>query len=91
MFTDCFEDRILIILESIFIACSIVLLFPYNNMIASFICRTTQIPYDLALSVTSAGFGNNIIILLFVIEIILLVYFIEKFIPTCIERLVWDY
>ena len=91
MITNCFEDKILIILESIFIACAIVLFFPYNNMIASFICRATQIPYDLALTVTSIGFGNNIIVLLFTFEIVLVVLFIEKFIPTCIERLVWDY
>lgn len=54
MFTDCFEDRILIILESILITCSAVLLCPYNKMIAVDICRATQIPYDLVLSVTSA-------------------------------------
>lgn len=89
MFTDCFEDKILVILELIFITCSAVLLFQYNQVIADGICRVMQIPYDLALTVTSAGFGNNIIILLFVAEVVLLVLFIEKFIPTCIHKLVW--
>ncbi len=50
-----------------------------------------EIPYDLALTVTSVGLGNNIIILLLVAEIILAVLFIEKFIPTCIHKLVWGY
>lgn len=89
MFTYCFEDKILVILESIFITCSAVLLFQYNQVIADGICKATQIPYDLVLSVTSAGFGNNIMILLFIFELVLVVLFIEKLIPTFIEKIVW--
>ncbi len=36
------------------------------------------------------GFGNNIMILLFTLEIVLVVLFIERLVPTCIEKLVWN-
>lgn len=92
MFTGRFEDnKLLVILESLFIMSTAMLLFQYDQAIAVSICSAMQIPYDLALTVTSAGFGNNIIILLLVVEIILAVLFIEKFIPTCIHKLVWEY
>lgn len=48
-------------------------------------------PIDLALTVTSAGFGYNIIILLLVAEIILSVLFIEKLIPMFVDKLIWRY
>lgn len=92
MFTGRFEDnKLLVILESLFIMSTAMLLFQYDQAIAVSTCSAMQIPYDLALTVTSAGFGNNIIILLLVVEIILAVLFIEKFIPTCIHKLVWEY
>lgn len=92
MFTGRFEDsKLLVILESLFIMSTVMLLFQYNQAIAVSICSTMEIPYDLALTVTSVGLGNNIIILLLVAEIILAVLFIEKFIPTCIHKLVWGY
>lgn len=34
MFTNCFEDKILVVLESIFITCLTIILNPYNNIIA---------------------------------------------------------
>ena len=90
MFTGRFEDsKFLIVMESLFIACVSVLFVHQNKIIADFICEATQIPFDLSLSVTSAGFGYNIIILLLVAEIILAVLFIEKFIPMFVEKLVW--
>ncbi len=54
MFIGCFENRTLIICESILIICSSILFSPYNRAITYTICKATQIPYDLALSVTSA-------------------------------------
>lgn len=90
MFTGRFEDsKFLIVMESLFIACVSVLFVHQNKIIADSICEATQIPFDLSLSVTSAGFGYNIIILLLVAEIILAVLFIEKFIPMFVEKLVW--
>lgn len=92
MFTGRFEDsKFLIVLESVFIACVSAVFIHNNKMIADSICEAKQIPFDLALTVTSVGLGNNIIILLLVAEIILAVLFIEKFIPTCIHKLVWGY
>lgn len=90
MFTNCFEDKILVVLESMFITCLTIILNPYNNIIADFICEATQIPFDFALNVTSAGFGYNIIILLLVAEIILAVLFVEKLIPMLIHKLIWN-
>ena len=92
MFTGRFEDsKFLIVMESLFIAFCIVLFVHQNKIIADSICEATQIPFDLSLSVTSAGFGYNIIILLLVAEIILAVLFIEKFIPMFVDKLVWGY
>lgn len=90
MFIGYFKNRTLIICESILIVCSIILFSPYNRAIMETICKATQIPYDLALTVTSVGFGNNIMILLFTFEVVLVVLFIEKLVPTCIEQLVWS-
>lgn len=92
MFTGRFEDsKFLIVMESLFIACVSVLFVHQNKIIAGSICEATKIPFDLALSVTSAGFGYNIIILLSVLEIILAVLFIEKFIPMFVDKLIWRY
>ena len=90
MFTGRFEDsKFLIVMESLFIAFCSVLFISQNKIIADSICEATQIPFDLELTVMSAGFGNNIIILLLVAEIILAVLFIEKFIPRLIDKIVW--
>lgn len=92
MFTGRFEDsKFLIIMVSLFITCVSVLFVHQNKIIADSICEATKIPFDLALTVTSAGFGYNIIILLLVAEIILAVLFIEKFIPRLIDKIVWGY
>lgn len=90
MFTGRFDNKVSIGCESILIAFSMPLLSSCNIFIAKTICSLTNIPYDLALSVMSAGFGNNIIILLSVVEIILIVLFIEKLIPMIIEKIVWS-
>ena len=90
LFTGRFEDsKFLIIMESLFIACVSVLFAHQNKIIADSICEVTKIPFDLALTVASAGFGYNIIILLLVAEIIFAVLFIEKFIPRLIDKIVW--
>lgn len=91
MFTGRFENsKFLIVMESLFIACVSVLFVHQNKIIADSICEATQIPFDLSLSVTSAGFGYNIIILLLVSEIMLAILFIEKFIPMIVDKLVWS-
>ena len=90
MFTGRFEDsKFLIVMESLFIAFCIVLFVHQNKIIADSICEATQSPFELELTVMSAGFGNNIIILLLVAEIILTVLIIEKLIPRLIDKIVW--
>ena len=90
MFTGRFENsKFLIVIESLFIACVSVLFVHQNKIIADSICEATQIPFDLSLSVTSAGVGYNSSILLLVAEIILAVLFIEKLIPMIVDKLVW--
>ena len=91
LFTGRFEDsKFLIIMVSLFITCVSVLFVHQNKIIVDSICEATKIPFDLALTFTSAGFGNNIIILLHVVEIILAILFIEKFIPMIVDKLVWS-
>lgn len=91
LFTGSFGDnKFLIVMESLFIACCGILFVHQNKIIADFICEATQIPFDFTLTVTSAGFGYNIIILLLVAEIILAVLFVEKLIPIFVDKLVWD-
>ena len=90
LFTGRFEDsKFLIVMESLFIACCSILFVHQNKIIADSICEATQIPFDFTLTVASAGFGYNIIILLLVAEIILAVLFIEKLIPNIVDKLVW--
>lgn len=80
-----------IVMESLFIAYVIILFWYTNKIIADSICKATQIPFDLTLTISSAGFGNNIIILLLVAEIIIAVLFIEKLIPRLIDKIAWVY
>ena len=57
MFTGRFEDSsFLIIMESFFLACVSTLFIHNNKIIADSICEATQIPFDLELTVMSAGF-----------------------------------
>lgn len=57
MLTGRFEDSsFLIIMESLFLACVSTLFIHNNKIIADSICEATQIPFDLELTVMSAGF-----------------------------------
>ena len=89
MFTGKFNDKIILFCESAIISLSMGLLICYNISFAKTVCSTTNIPYDLALTPMSFGFGNNIIILLSFAQFILIVLFIEKLIPMFIDKLVW--
>lgn len=90
MLTGRFEDsKFLMVMELLFLSLISATFVFANKMIADAICEITQIPFDFTLSVTSAGFGYDIIILLLVVEFILAVLFIEKFIPNLIHKIVW--
>lgn len=89
MFTGKFDDKLSIFSESMIISMSMSLFIFYNILLAKSICEVTKIPYDLTLTQMSFGFGNNIIILLSFAQFILIVLFVEKFIPKVIDRIVW--
>lgn len=79
-----FEDYVYIIVKSLIISlivCFIMFLMfnliDFNFSVASSICRITGIPSDLALTVMSAGFENNIIIVMFSFEILFLTFLID--------------
>lgn len=79
-----FEDYVYIIVKSLIISlivCFIMFLMfniiEFNFSVASSICKITGIPSDLSLTMMSAGFENNIIIVMFSFEILFLVFFID--------------
>lgn len=79
-----FEDYVYIIIKSLImslIVCLIMFmmfnLIEFNFSLASSICKITGIPSDLSLTMMSAGFENNIIIVMFSFEILFLVFFID--------------
>lgn len=89
MFTGRFDDKLSIFSESAIISLSMGVLIYHNISLAEMISSSTNIPYDLAITPMSLGFGNNIIILLSFVQFILIVLFIEKLIPMFIDKLVW--
>lgn len=68
------------------------LLFPFmlylNYQLATFICKYVRISFHFTLTTISPGFGNNIIILLIFIEIIVFIYIFEKLIPAIAHKIV---
>lgn len=78
-----------IILKSIIISLILTsIIFGLVNMVqinanfANYICKISEIPYDLELTIMSAGFGNNIIILLLSVEIGIICYILYKIVNT---------
>ncbi len=53
-------------------------LFKVDIDIANALCKSLEIPKDLALTMMSPGFFNEVIILLVVFETITIAYFINK-------------
>ena len=79
-----FEDYVYIIVKSLIISlivCFIMFLMfnliEFNFSVASSICKITGIPSDLSLTTMSAGFENNIIIVMFSFEILFLIFLID--------------
>lgn len=85
MFTGRFDDKLSMFSESMIISMSMSLFIFYNISLAKSICEVMKILYNLTITQMSFGFGNNIIIF---IQFILLVLFIEKFLPKVINKLV---
>lgn len=83
------EDYIYILIKSLLISTISVLViiglvyvidFDYN--FAYYISDITGIPSDLSLSMMSAGFANEIILLMLTIEFGFIIYFIDKIAET---------
>ena len=64
-----------------------------NLKFANYISNITGIPSDMSISVMSAGFVNNIVILMSTMEIVLFVYLIQKIMKTSFyeKTSYWDY
>lgn len=83
------EDYIYILIKSLLISTILFLViiglvyvidFDYN--FAYYISDITGIPSDLSLSMMSAGFANEIILLMLAIEFGFIIYFIDKIAVT---------
>lgn len=83
------EDYIYILIKLLLISTILVLViiglvyvidFDYN--FAYYISDITGIPSDLSLSMMSAGFANEIILLMLTIEFGFIIYFIDKIAET---------
>lgn len=93
-----FEDYVYIIVKSLIISlivCFIMLLMfnliEFNFSVASSICKATGIPSDLSLTMMSAGFENNIIIVMFSFEILFLTFFIDYISKTRLFNCIKDF
>lgn len=76
MLNEIYDEKITNILFSLYYTLFIVLLFIFNPIAHSF-CDNINIPYDLTLTVNSIGFGNELVILLSIVSIILFHYLIK--------------
>ena len=79
-----FEDYVFIVIKSLITSFIVFLIMfmmfnviDFNFSVASSICKITGIPSDLSLTMMSAGFENNIIIVMFSIEILFLIFLID--------------
>lgn len=92
------KDYFIIIIKSIICTALIALLvvicyqlISFNHNFAYYISNITGIPSDLTLTMISAGFTNNIIILMSVIELALFVWVIDKITKTSIYNIIRDF
>jgi len=93
-----FENYVYIIVKSLIISlivCFIMFLMfnliEFNFSVASSICKITGIPSDLSLTMMSAGFENNIIIVMFSFEILFLVFLIDYISNTRLFNSIKDF
>lgn len=90
-----FRDVGIILIKTLFIALLFVCIFnlvEVNIHIAEYICQITNIPKDLSLTIVSAGFANNIVIVLLMLEVGLILYIINKiskisFVSSFLEKI----
>lgn len=75
-------------MTSLFVICMYVIsnVMEFNYNFANYISDISGIPSDMAISITSAGFANNITILMTIIESGLFLYFISKIEKTHVYK-----
>ena len=66
-------------------------LIEFNFSVASSVCKITGIPSDLSLTMMSAGFENNIIIVMFSFEILFLIFLIDYISKTRLFNNIKDF
>ena len=93
-----FEDFVVILFKSIVFSIIITALIigetyliNINFNFANYICRITEIPYELTLSVAGAGFGNDILILTTFTEVGLLSYIINEIMKTKVYKTIYRF
>jgi len=93
-----FEDYVFIVIKSLITSFIVFLIMfmmfnviDFNFSVASSICKITGIPSDLSLTMMSAGFENNIIIVMFSIEILFLIFLIDYISKTRLFNNIKDF
>lgn len=87
------KDYVIILIKSFFITFLFTLcvylvgnVMGFNYNFANYISDISGIPRDMAITITSAGFANNITILMTIIESGLFLYFISKIEKTHVYK-----
>lgn len=93
-----FKDYVRIVLKSLLVSLIIVPLFlgicflvKTNIDFSYFVCDLCDIPRDLAISVMSIGFANNMIFLLSVFEFGVIYYLFNKIKNSKFYTIVWEF
>lgn len=93
-----FKDYVRIVLKSLLATLIIVPLFfgicfliKTNIDFSYFVCDSCDIPRDLAISVMSMGFANNMIFLLSVFEFGVIYYLFNKIKNSKFYTIVWEF
>lgn len=93
-----FEDYIIITFKSLLLSLilapfiiGLVYLIDMNINFSNIICNISGIPKDLALTVMSPGFGNEIIILTTTFEFCIIFYVINKFVKTKLFNTIYEF
>lgn len=77
MFNEIYDEKITNILFFLYSTLFTLLLFIFSPIAHSF-CNNANIPYDLTLTVTSMGFGNELVLFMALFSIITINYILKK-------------
>lgn len=77
MFNEIYDEKITNILFFLYSTLFTLLLFIFSPIAHSF-CDNANIPYDLTLTVTSMGFGNELVLFMALFSIITINYILKK-------------